>query len=75
MAKRDYQNEFLDIKTKEKAFLDFTGLIEINNKELFKQAMTCADFAQKYKEASKQTILNNQSIAIIGDAVDRKSVV
>jgi dsRNA-specific ribonuclease len=69
MAKRDYRNEFLATKHKEQAFLDFTELSMIKNRELFKQAMTCVDFAQKYKDATKETVLNNKSIAIIGDAV------
>ncbi len=69
MAKRDYQNEFLSIELKEKAFLDFTGLSVIKNRELFKQAMTCVDFAQKYEDITKKIVLNNKSIAIIGDAV------
>lgn len=57
------------VESKEISFMEFTGISKIKKRKLFVQAITCKDYAQKYRDFTGKTIANNTTLAIIGDAV------
>lgn len=69
MSKKNYSNKFEDLESRKIAFMKFSGVTKIHKEKLFIQAITCKDFANKYFNETGKELPNNESLAIIGDAV------